>query len=182
MTSAPAAPDPDLGRALIEAATKASALVWLTVPGRSARPAWQVWEGAASYVVHAREDVASTEQPVPGLTGAGQVDVSVRGAADGRVVTWRAAVAAPRPGSAEWDAALELLRGKRVNAPDRDGIPQRWAQTCVISVLTPTGELIEQPGSYDRSSGSAPPPPSPATTVTRKPYVLGRRARRRPHL
>lgn len=173
---------PSFGAALVATATKASGLLWLTIASAGARPAWHVWSDGAAYLVHAREDVESKEQQLPGLGTADDVEVSVRGDKDGRVVTWRATVEHLEPGAASWDSAVELLRGSRLNETDTAGLAQRWAQTCGIVVLRPTGELLEEPGRYDQASREVPPLTSPATTVTTKPYVLGRRARRRPHL
>lgn len=167
--------------ALVAAAMKGSGLCWLTVGARAARPAWHVWDGERAYVVHARTDDAS-EQPVPGLADADRVAVVVRGDKDGRVVTWHADVTHLRPGTPEWDEAVELLRGARLNERDPDTVPERWAATCAIAVLAPDGTLAEAPGRYEQDDHAAAPPPSPATTVTAKPYVLGRRARRRPRL
>jgi hypothetical protein len=178
----PAGGDDVLATTLVDAACKGSSLVWITVGAAPARPAWHEWSDGRSYVVHARDADAAREQVVPGLADADQVDVSVRGDKQGRVVTWRARVTHLDPGSAAWEEAVALLRPKRLNETDPDGVAERWAQTCHICALEPTGELVERPGSYDSRAGSAPPPPSPATTVTAKPYVLGRRTRRRPHL
>lgn len=170
------------GAALVDAACKGSGLVWIAVAGHPGRPAWHEWADGRCYVVSSRDPADTREQVVPGLPDAAQAEVSVRGDKQGRVVSWRAGVTHLIPDSPEWDAAVALLRPKRLNEPDPDGVAERWAQSCDICVLTSTGELTEQPGSYDPESRSAPPLPSPATTVTAKPYVLGRRARRRPHL
>lgn len=153
--------------ALVHEAMKGSALSWITVPGSRARPAWHVWHDGAAYVLHARDDrlAQAHEQPVPGLGTASTVAVTVRGHAWGRVVTWSAAVSHPAPGSAAWEAALSLLRGARLNEPDPPGVPERWAQSCQIAVLHPTGELLEAPGSYDESNQAVAAPPSPATTM-----------------
>lgn len=182
MSDTPSVGDEVLVAALIDAACKVSGLVWIGVAGAPARPAWQEWSDGRSYVVHARDVTGAREQVVPGLADAEAVDVSVRGDKQGRVVTWRARVTHREPGTAEWDEAVALLRPKRLNETDPDSVAARWAETCLVCVLEPTGELVERPGSYDERSGSAPPPPSPATTVTAKPYVIGRRTRRRPHL
>lgn len=187
-TDAAEAPTPDgvalpsFGAALVTEATKGSGLLWLGVGSAAPRPAWHAWSEGVAYVVHAREDVPSAEQPVPGLGQADAVDVLVRGDRNGRVVTWRASVSHLSPGTPEWDDAVALLAPSRLNENDPPSVPATWAATCGIVRLTPTEELSEQPGRYDPSSHSAPPAPSPATTVTKKPYVLGRRARRRPHL
>lgn len=175
-----AAPDLD-PQALVAAAMKGSGLVWLGISRGAARPAWHVWDGERAYVVHARTEDAS-EQLLPGLADADRVQVVVRGDKDGRVVTWNADVTHLPPGTPEWDDAVELLRPARLNERDPDTVPSRWADTCAIAVLAPDGTLAEAPGSYDDSGHAAPVPPSPATTVTAKPYVLGRRTRRRPRL
>lgn len=153
--------------ALVHEAMKGSALSWITVPGSRARAAWHVWHDGAAYVVHARDDrlAEALEQPAPGLGDASTVAVTVRGDAWGRVVTWSATVTHPAPDTAQWTAAVTLLRGARLNEPDPTGVPERWARSCQIAVLHPTGELLEAPGSYDESSLAAAVPPSPATTM-----------------
>ena len=158
---------PGYPEALVHEAMKGSALSWITVPGSRARAAWHVWHDGSAYVVHARDDrlAEAHEQPVPGLGDASTVAVTARGADWGRVVTWSATVTHPAPGSPEWEAALALLRGVRLNEPDPAGVPARWAHSCQIAVLHPTDELLEAPGGFDESSLAAAAPPSPATTM-----------------
>lgn len=184
-----AVPDID-GAALVASATDASKLLWLGVGDAAPRPVWHVWDGAAAYVVHAHDtaDGPGREQQVPGLAEASAAQVAVRGDKGARVVTWSAQVHHLEPGTEAWDAALALMAGSRLNEPDTDGQAARWARECGIAVLTPAPgpgdgpELVEAPGSYRTDGGAATVPASPATTVTAKPYVLGRRARRRPRL
>lgn len=162
--------DPDVRTALVREAMKGSAVSWITVPGSSPKVAWHVWASDAAYVLHARDDrlAESSEQPVPGLGDASTVTVTARGATWGRVVTWAATVSHLEPGSPQWDTALGLLRGARLNDPDPSSTPQRWAHSAGIAMLHPSGELLEGPGDYDESRQAAVPAPSPATTLPDK--------------
>jgi hypothetical protein len=153
--------------ALVHEAMKGSALSWITVPGSRARAAWHVWHDGAAYVVHARDDqlAEAREQPVPGLGDASTVAVTVRGNSWGRVVTWSATVTHPAPGSPQWEMSLALLSGARLNEPEPAGVPESWARSCQIAILQPTGELLEEPGSFDESRLAAAVPRCPATTL-----------------
>ena len=58
-----------------------------------------------------------------------------------RLVTWLADVAPVLPGTEEWDEVVPLLHGVRLNAPDGEDQPARWALTSTVLRLTPTGDL-----------------------------------------
>jgi hypothetical protein len=160
---------------LVADATKKSGLVWIAVPGQ-ARPvaAWHVWRDDAVYLV-----TGPGEQAMPGLNDAATCDVTVRSTDKGsRVVTWRAAVSRVDPDTSEWAEAVPALLAGRLNLPDAAHAEQRWASTCTVLRLTPTGELLEAGATLPSASLSAPPPPSPARTPTRVPFTIG--SRRRP--
>lgn len=160
-----------LGAALIEETAKKSALVWVRGPGGTARALWHVWHDGAVWVVG-----GPGEQPLDGLELAdgGRATVSVRSKDKGaRLVTWPAAVTEPAPGAESWTAAAEELRGKRLNAPDADGLVDRWAAECRLLRLAPAGPPVELPD----TSQAAAPVASPATT--RGPLPTGLPARRR---
>ena len=165
------------GLALVEEACRRSALVWLTVGGGRAHPAWHVWrEGAASVVS------GGAEQPLPDLDAVdpGPVLVTVRSKdKGGRLVSW-VARATPVPSDSEdWAAAAAALHSARLNARDGEAQPRRWAQESRITRLEPTGEVVESPGALPDDSHAAPPPPTAATTRGPLPFVLGRRRARR---
>ncbi|MBI1759492.1 MAG: hypothetical protein HYR62_09755 [Actinobacteria bacterium] len=171
--------------ALLAGATRKAGVVWLGVPGQP-RPVlvWPLWQeepavdgvpGGVLYVV-----AGPGEQPAPGLAGASQCAVTVRSAAGGRVLTWRAEVTRVTPGGAEWDAVVPTLLSKRLNLPDAAGAGQRWAAECAVLRLAPTGELVESGDTLPTGSLAAAPPPSPARTPTRVPFTLHRSPHRRP--
>ncbi|KWW99284.1 Uncharacterized protein LI90_918 [Carbonactinospora thermoautotrophica] len=164
--------DEHLARALIEEACKKNGLIWLSAgEGERPRAAWHVWHDGAAYVVG-----GGAEQPLPELPG--MVRVSVRSKDNGgRLVTWLARAVPVAPGTEEWQAAVAQLAGKRLNAPDTEGLPERWATESRVIRLEPTGQLVEHPGATPEDSEAVPPPPSPATTRGRLPFVLGRRRR-----
>lgn len=162
--------------ALVEEATKKAGLLWLSEPetGRP-RAAWHLWQDGAAYVV-----TGGAEQPLPGIVDAERVTVTVPSKdKGGRLVTWIALVTRVAPGTGEWERVVPELHGKRLNAPDGEDQPQRWAHESVLLRLEPAGEITEAPGTMPDGRHAAPPPPSPATTSGPLPYVLGRRRNRK---
>ncbi|MFF7374372.1 hypothetical protein ACFY96_03790 [Streptomyces massasporeus] len=153
-----------LDQALVEEATKKSGLVWVQGPDGPARALWHVWhEGAACLVGD-----GPGEQPLPGLADGAEAKVTVRSKdKGGRLVTWTARVTELAPGSEAWDAAVAELKGKRLNAPDGEAMPGRWARECRVLRLEPTGATAPLPD----DSLSEPPLPSPA--LTRRPVPAG---------
>jgi hypothetical protein len=108
------------------------------------------------------------EQPLPGLVDGGPAVVTVRSKdKGGRLVTWDATVVELAPRSPEWDAAVAELKGKRLNAPDGEAMPERWARECRVLRLEPTGTTASLP---DDDLARA-PLPTPATT--RQPVPAG---------
>ena len=63
----------------------------------------------------------------------------------GRLVAWPATVVELAPDSAEWEAAVAELKGKRLNAPDGEAMPDRWARECRVLRLEPTGATVRLP-------------------------------------
>lgn len=162
--------------ALVEEACRKSGLVWLALPGSAGeRPAWHVWHEGAVWVVH-----GGREQPLPGLQGAPTVLVTVRSKdKGGRLVSFTARAQDVAEGTPEWAGAAAVLRAKRLNAPDGEAQVERWARESVLTRLEPTGEVPERPGAMPDGSLAAAPRPTPATTLARLPFVLGRRRGRR---
>ena len=160
--------------ALVAEACRKSALVWLRPEGdERAYPAWHVWRDGAAYVVH-----EGYEQPLPWLAEAERVVVLVRSKdKGGRLVGWVARPQPVEPGTPDWDAAVPDLHAARLNPPDGEEQPLRWARESRVTRLAPTGELVEQPGDMPTGSLAAPPAPTSATTLGRLPFVLGRRRR-----
>ncbi|MFE9647921.1 hypothetical protein ACFYO0_28170 [Streptomyces sp. NPDC006365] len=155
-----------LDQALVEEATKKSALVWVRGGGAPVpnRALWHVWfEGAVCLVGD-----GPGEQPLPGLVDGGEAVVTVRSKdKGGRLVSWAAKVVELAPGSPEWDAAIAELKGKRLNAPDGEAMPERWARECRVLRLEPTGGTAPLPD----GSLAAAPRATPATT--RQPAPAG---------
>ncbi|KUJ64294.1 hypothetical protein ACZ90_56915 [Streptomyces albus subsp. albus] len=178
-----------MDRALIEEATKKSGLIWVAGDHRSPdghradgavapRSLWHVWHDGAVYLVG-----GPGEQPLDGLglVDGGTAEVTVRSKdKGGRLVGWRARVSEPAVRGEEWTAAVEELKGKRLNAPDAERIADRWAADCRVLRLEPLdGPVAELPD----GSLSARPLPSPAITRRPMPAALPKllsRRRRRP--
>ncbi|MFE5914573.1 hypothetical protein ACFQ6B_36630 [Streptomyces wedmorensis] len=148
-----------LGSALVEEATKKSGLVWVRGTG-PARALWHVWHDGAAHVV----GDGPGEQPLPGLVDGGTAEVTVRSKdKGGRLVAWTAAVRELSPGTEEWDAAVAELKGKRLNAPDGEEMPGRWARECRVLRLDPRASTTDLP------DGSLAAVPLPTDAVTRRP-------------
>lgn len=110
-------------------------VVWLRADGAEvARPAWQLWHEGAMYVV-----TGGQEQPLPELA-AGRAEVTVRIDSEPGVVTWEAEVSEIPPGTPEWDAVVPKLHAKRLNAPDGELQPARWALESRVFRLAPRAD------------------------------------------
>ena len=131
--------------ALVEEATRRSAVVWVSAPGSDrAAPVWHLWHEGRAYVVH-----GGREQPLPGVVPGGRAVVLVRSKAtqSDRLVQWVADVSAVLPGTEAWDEVVPLLHAKRLNPPDGAAQPERWARESTVLCLTPTGETVPVDGS-----------------------------------
>ncbi|MFJ1706478.1 hypothetical protein [Kitasatospora sp. NPDC088346] len=150
-----------LDRALLEEAAKKSGLLWVRADGQQqARAVWHAWHDGAVVVVG-----DGAEQPLHGLAAGIGATVTCRSKDKwGRLTGWSATVTELTPRSEAWLAAVEELKGKRLNAPDTDTIDERWARECRVLRLAPAGPLDERPGAMPDGSLAAPPMPSPVTT------------------
>ncbi|MDH2392910.1 hypothetical protein QCN29_29845 [Streptomyces sp. HNM0663] len=148
-----------LGQALVEEAAKKSGLIWVRGDGPE-RALWHVWHEGAAYVV----GDGPGEQPLPGLTDGGRAEVTVRSKdKGGRLVAWTAEVRELAPGSEAWEAAVAELKGKRLNAPDAERMPERWGRECRVLRLEPRDVSTELP------ADSLAAAPLPSDAVTRRP-------------
>jgi hypothetical protein len=150
-----------LDQALVEEAAKKSGLVWVAA-GDSAAPQalWHAWVDGAVCVVG-----GDSEQPLPGLADGGSATVTVRSKdKGGRLVSFPARVVELEAGSEAWTAAVNELKGKRLNAPDGEAMTERWARRCRVLRLEPAGEPGERPGAMPATSGAAAPVVTDATT------------------
>jgi len=156
---------------LVDEAMKKAAVVWLTVPGAGpAYPVWCLWTDGALYVVS-----GPGEQGTPGLADTAAAQVTARGDHGGRIVTWPAEVSHLKPDTDEWTAVAPQLAGKRLNASGTaEQTVARWADECVLSRLVPAGDPDEAGATLPDDSMAAPPRPSPATRMPRRPFRLHR--------
>lgn len=119
---------------VIAAATRRSAVAWVEDDGR-VQPVWQLWHRGRMFVVAGGE-----EQPLS--VGAHAV-VAVREREHRDLqVRWVATIEQVHPGSPLWAEVVPLLHARRLNAPDGEAQPGRWARTSRIYCFTPTGELL----------------------------------------
>jgi hypothetical protein len=165
-----------LAQALVAEVCKKSSLVWLRpTPAAHAQAVWHAWVDGAVHLV-----TGGIEQPLTDAPDGAEVLVTARSKdTGGRVVTFRAVVHDLEPGSEAWTAVVAELHGKRLNAPDGEAQPARWARESRVLRLEPAERLVEQPGHLAHRSHAAEPIPSTATTRGPLPFIVGRRARRR---
>ncbi|MEW2624796.1 hypothetical protein [Streptomyces sp. NPDC048106] len=167
MTSQP------LDRALVEEAAKKSGLLWVRgAEASAARAVWHVWhEGAVCLVGD-----GPGEQPLPGLADGGAAEVTVRSKdKGGRLVSFPATVTELAAGTPEWAAAVAELKGKRLNAPDAERMPDRWARECRVLRLVPAGPVAALPD----GDLAERPVATPATTRRPVPAALPKLLARR---
>jgi hypothetical protein len=169
--------DPALA-AVIEEAAKKSGLVWVrgVGPGLRAQPVWHVWQDGAIYVL-----TGGLEQPAPeGLVDRAFVTVRSKDTWS-RLATFVVDASRVMPGDEEWSGVVPALLGKRLNLPDGDAAPERWARECTLWRLRPTGEVVETPDERSSTAHALAPPPTPARTRVPRPlHLRGRPAELRP--
>ncbi|MFE5736475.1 hypothetical protein [Streptomyces celluloflavus] len=164
-------------RALIEEATKKSGLIWVRGATGPARALWHLWQDGAAVLV----GDGAGEQPLAdlGLADGAAATVTVRSKdKGGRLVAWQARVVELAPDGAAWRAAVDELKGKRLNAPDARTLTERWARECRVLRLEPVGPAGQRPGAMPEESHAAPPLPSPALTRRPVPAALPKLLRR----
>jgi len=160
--------------ALLDAALKRTDLIWVGPDAATTRAVWQVWDDGAVYLLCGGGEQAA---PVP----PGQRATVVVASKDKRtrLLTFTAAVEQVDPG-ADWDRITGQMVTRRLNLPDGEAAPGRWAGESMLLRLRPDLPLLERPGHYDAGSHAAPPPPTTATTRVPRPWHLfGRPQRRR---
>jgi len=170
-------PATPLEDALIAEVASKSDLVWVaTEEGRA--PLWHVWVEAQIAVV-----VGGSEQRDPGFRDRGEVVVTLRSKDKGprllSVMTTSHLVSSDSP---EWASVTQALAPQRLNATaSADGapLPDRWANTSTVWLLTPTGDVLEGPGDYSSVDHRAEPVPTAATTVRHHPFHFGKATKRR---
>jgi hypothetical protein len=185
--AAPAPADALLDAALLEEAAKKSGLLWIAPAdgpeAGPARPVWHVWHEGAVHILQARsgDAGASAEQYVPGLAEAAAAEVTLRSKdKGGRLITWAADVAVLDAGHADWAGAAAALHDERLNAPDGEEQPLRWARECVV-VRLGAARAVARGTALPSASQAAAPLPTPAGTRGRTPLNLsfGKRLRGR---
>ncbi|MFC1417407.1 hypothetical protein [Streptacidiphilus cavernicola] len=157
-----------LDRTLVEESAKKSGLLWVRVADGTDRPLWQTWHDGAVVLVG-----EGAEQPLHGLAD-GQSTVLTARSKDkgGRLVSWPVRVEQLAPGSAEWTAAAEELRAKRLNSPDHESVTDRWARESRLLRLVAADGPVSGPDALPDGSHAAAPVPSPATTRQPVPAAL----------
>ncbi|MEY9871895.1 hypothetical protein ABH931_001368 [Streptacidiphilus sp. MAP12-33] len=159
-----------LDRALIEEAAKKSGLLWVRRDGGRDRALWHAWVDQAVVVVG-----DGGEQPLGDLGTGLDVVVTLRSRDKwGRLVAFRAHTELLAPHSEAWQAAVDELKGKRLNALDHDTIADRWAADAQVLRMVPQGPSVEHPGAMPDVAHAAAPAPTGATTREPIPAALPR--------
>lgn len=162
-------------RALIADLAGKSDLVWVTVSGRPPQALWNIWHDDAITVV-----TGGIEQRDPGLLEGATVEVTLRSKENrARQAAVLAIVESLTPGSTAWKSAAAALHPKRLNPPDGEAQPERWAKHSSLWLLRPTAEVTEQPGAMSDSAHRAEPVATEATTAARKPFHAGKATKKR---
>lgn len=161
--------------ALIADLAGKSDLVWVGVSGRAPQALWNVWHDEAVAIV-----TGGIEQHDPGLVDGASVEVILRSKENrARQASVTAIVEGLEPGSLAWESAASALHPKRLNPPDGEAQPARWAKESSLWLLRPTAEVPEQPGAMSDGSHRAEPVTTDATTSTRKPFHAGKATKKR---
>lgn len=113
----------------LEEALRKAGVVWVNF-GEGPRVAWHLWQDGALWLV-----CGGLEQDLPGATTATRASVTVRGKDD--VLRFTADVAVVKPRSVEWASVVPALHAKRLNPPDGEDQPDRWARESLVLRLAP---------------------------------------------
>ncbi|GAB2945751.1 hypothetical protein GCM10027203_56290 [Nonomuraea fastidiosa] len=115
--------------AAVEEGAKKSGICWLTLD--RPRLAWHAWHDGAIYLVS-----GGAEQELPGLESLDRVTVTLRSKDNGaRLAEFEATV--EKVDQAAASDAVAVLAKERLNAPDSEHLPERWARESIVWRLTP---------------------------------------------
>ena len=115
---------------LAEAATRKAGALWVSFDGYAPRLVWHLWHDGAVWFV-----CDGLEQSLPGAAHAVTATVTV-GRKD--VVSWHGAVSRVTHGQPAWGEVVPLLHDRRLNPPDGEDQPLRWARESLLVRITPT--------------------------------------------
>ena len=119
-------------------------MVWVRPEaGGPEQPVWHLWhDGALFLVTGGIEQPLPFPVPLPPAAARAVVVVRSRERQGGRLVQWVADVSCVPPGTPLWDEVVPLLHAQRLNAPDGEQQPARWARESAVLRLAPSGELL----------------------------------------
>ncbi len=116
----------------LDEALRRGAVVWVRPDGDDRTyPVWHLWHEGCMYVV-----TGGTEQPLPSMSRA-EVIARDKERPLVRAGTWPADVDVVVPGTPLWDEVVPLLHARRLNAPDGEDQPTRWARESTVLRFTP---------------------------------------------
>src|SRR5438270_833790 len=86
-----------------------------------------------------RSSATSSDRLLSSNVGTSTATLTVRTDLPGEgVLVRQATVSRIVPGTAAWDTVVPLLHDKRLNAPDGEQQPERWARESVVLRLEPS--------------------------------------------
>jgi hypothetical protein len=118
----------------VEESARRAGVIWLDL-GDGPRVVWHVWHEGAAYVV-----CGGLEQDLPLAGTAETARIVLRGKASAGdpVLACTASVTRLEPSSEAWASVVPVLHEKRLNPPDGEAQPDRWARESTILRLDPT--------------------------------------------
>lgn len=141
-----APPSSEVTAALIAEAARRSRVCWISYEYDADRTVrdrlvWHAWHEQAVVVLSCPDDGRDpatgagdlTEQVLPGIDSAAQVEVALRSRdTGGRLVGWTADVEVVVPGTPAWEEHSAALLGVRLNLPDPAAARRAWAERGTV--------------------------------------------------
>ena len=113
----------------LEQATRKAGVVWLALDGGTPQLVWHLWHEGCLWVIS-----GGLEQQLPGSHNATRAAVTVRGK---DIQVWEGDVTRIAPADPEWSSVVALLHDRRLNAPDGEAQPERWARESLLLRISP---------------------------------------------
>lgn len=105
---------------------------WVGVGDRT-RAVWCAWAAGGLCVVSGGDEQAPLE-----VDDGAEVEVLLRSRdTGGRLPAWSGTVSVVRPGDEAWPEVTDALVAQRLNLPDPQAAPARWAATSTVHRIVP---------------------------------------------
>ncbi|MCU1588309.1 MAG: hypothetical protein JWN31_1802 [Frankiales bacterium] len=122
--------------ASVEDLARRGGVVWLDL-GDGPKVVWHVWHDDAIHVV-----CGGLEQALPlaGTAETARVVLRGRASAGDPAIECIAVVTRVLPGTEAWSSVVPVLHEKRLNPPDGEAQPDRWARESLVLRLDPVAD------------------------------------------